>query len=146
MTFLKEALWLMELFFNTGCKVIIINDLIEIKLQMYDWIKTLRNKNERHRYFADQIEEKILFYIFWLPVQNPTTTSWNHGNFCKNIFAHGMHLLLFQYIFVIFLMSSSSSVLSVRFLWETSPSHERHPEPVHHHLNGNEDKQSSIFN
>ena len=36
MTFLKEALWLMELFFNTGCKVIIINDLIEIKLQMYD--------------------------------------------------------------------------------------------------------------
>ena len=68
------------------------------------------------------------FYIFWLSVQNPTTTSWNHGNFGQNIFAHGMHLLLFQYIFVILLipMTPLSSVLSIRFLRQTSPSHERH--------------------
>ena len=35
-TFLKEALWLMELFFNTGCKVIIIKDLIDQTIQMSD--------------------------------------------------------------------------------------------------------------
>ena len=115
-------------------------------IQMYDWIKTLRNKNSRHWYFADQIEEKFPFYIFWLSVQNPTTTTWNHCNFGQNIFAHGMHPLLFQYIFVILLipMSSLLSVLSPLYFCDKHHHHMKGiAPPVHHHLNGNKDKLTS---
>ena len=57
-----------------------------------------------------------------------------------------MHLLLFQYIFVILLipMSSLLSVLSPLYFCDKHHHHMKGiAPPVHHHLNGNKDKLTS---